>query len=380
MLVPCCSPAAGLEPAAEEAVEVDHRQLRTAAEFGDPETPPIVQAQDEVGIRPDQRARSRSPAPPRARRRAARRAERRSAGRPAHGSSPGSAPSAPRRNYSQQRVRQHADCASCQSIAPPQLLHRCVQCRPTAGDGALDQNERQVIDELFGKLQQLDQQSPQRDAEAEAHIRQQVANLPAAPYYMAQAILVQEQALGTLQNRVQELEQPRQQRPAAAAASSAACSGRRSRARRRPAVRAAQGPIPQQYMQQRPGCPARRGRGRPGGGLPRRGDADGGGRGRRHADRGRHHQRLRRAGPRRRASWPRTAGRDEPAHSDAGRPRAVDEFRRRRSGHGRSRFRHGRRPGYDVESQTAGPALTYSSPGEMRGRGAGRPWTRPASC
>ena len=49
-------PAGGrLEPAADESVAVDHRQLRTAAEFGDPETPPIVQAQHEVGIRPDQR-------------------------------------------------------------------------------------------------------------------------------------------------------------------------------------------------------------------------------------------------------------------------------------------------------------------------------------
>ena len=71
----------------------------------------------------------------------------------------------------------------------------------------LDQKERQVIDELFGKLQQLDRQAPQRDAEAEEHIRKQVATLPASPYYMAQAILVQEQALGTLQSRVQELEQ-----------------------------------------------------------------------------------------------------------------------------------------------------------------------------
>ena len=71
----------------------------------------------------------------------------------------------------------------------------------------MDQKERQVIDELFGKLQQLDRQSPQRDAEAEEHIRKQVATLPASPYYMAQAILVQEQALGTLQSRVQELEQ-----------------------------------------------------------------------------------------------------------------------------------------------------------------------------
>ena len=78
----------------------------------------------------------------------------------------------------------------------------------------MDQTERNAVDQLFGKLQQLDRQAPQRDAEAEAHIRQQVASLPAAPYYMAQAILVQEQALSTLQSRVQELEQAAAQRPA----------------------------------------------------------------------------------------------------------------------------------------------------------------------
>jgi hypothetical protein len=85
---------------------------------------------------------------------------------------------------------------------------------PLSGEITLDQKERQVIDELFGKLQQLDRQSPQRDAEAEEHIRRQVATLPAAPYYMAQAILVQEQALGTLQSRVQELERDAAARPA----------------------------------------------------------------------------------------------------------------------------------------------------------------------
>lgn len=78
----------------------------------------------------------------------------------------------------------------------------------------MDQRERQVIDELFGKLHQVDQQSPQRDPEAERYIQEQIARLPAAPYYMAQAILVQEQALANLQARVQELERQASERPA----------------------------------------------------------------------------------------------------------------------------------------------------------------------
>jgi uncharacterized protein len=82
------------------------------------------------------------------------------------------------------------------------------------GESSVDQTERQVIDELFGKLRQVERQVPQRDADAEAHIRQQVRGLPAAPYYMAQAILVQERALANMQARVQELERQLAERPA----------------------------------------------------------------------------------------------------------------------------------------------------------------------
>jgi hypothetical protein len=102
----------------------------------------------------------------------------------------------------------------------------------------VDPKERQVIDDLFGKLRQVEGQSPQRDPEAEAHIARQVANVPAAPYYMAQAILAQEQALASTQSRVQQLEQQLAQRPrrarAAAAGSSPASSAVASRRRRHP--------------------------------------------------------------------------------------------------------------------------------------------------
>lgn len=78
----------------------------------------------------------------------------------------------------------------------------------------MDTHERQLIDDLFAKLRHIDREAPPRDAEAEALIRRQVAALPAAPYYMAQAILVQEQALATAQQRVQELERQLAGRPA----------------------------------------------------------------------------------------------------------------------------------------------------------------------
>jgi uncharacterized protein len=78
----------------------------------------------------------------------------------------------------------------------------------------MDQNERQIIEELFGKLRQAEAQSGPRDAQAEGFIREQVARQPAAPYLMAQAIVIQEQALAQSQARIQELEQQLRSRPA----------------------------------------------------------------------------------------------------------------------------------------------------------------------
>src|SRR3954452_12439588 len=78
----------------------------------------------------------------------------------------------------------------------------------------MDQNERQIIEELFGKLRQAEAQSGPRDAQAENFIREQVARQPAAPYLMAQAIVIQEQALAQSQARIQELEQQLRSRPA----------------------------------------------------------------------------------------------------------------------------------------------------------------------
>ncbi|MDX6751429.1 DUF2076 domain-containing protein [Geminicoccaceae bacterium 1502E] len=79
----------------------------------------------------------------------------------------------------------------------------------------MDQNEQKMIAELFGKLRQAEQAAGPRDAEAERLIRESVASQPAAPYYLAQVVLVQEQALQTAQARIQELESEVARRPAA---------------------------------------------------------------------------------------------------------------------------------------------------------------------
>ncbi|OWJ80193.1 MULTISPECIES: DUF2076 domain-containing protein [Haematobacter] len=70
----------------------------------------------------------------------------------------------------------------------------------------MDHNDKQAIAGLFGKLADVERQSPQRDGEAEAFIAQQVARQPGAPYYLAQTVVVQEQALNAAEARIADLE------------------------------------------------------------------------------------------------------------------------------------------------------------------------------
>lgn len=70
----------------------------------------------------------------------------------------------------------------------------------------MDHNDRKAIEDLFGKLATVERQVPTRDAQAEAFIRDTVARQPSAPYYMAQTVIVQEQALNAAQARIEALE------------------------------------------------------------------------------------------------------------------------------------------------------------------------------
>ncbi|RWP52358.1 DUF2076 domain-containing protein, partial [Mesorhizobium sp.] len=75
----------------------------------------------------------------------------------------------------------------------------------------MNRNDQQAIGNLFEKLANVERQTPPRDAEAERFINDQIARQPGAPYYMAQTIVVQEQALNAAQSRIEELEQQAQQ-------------------------------------------------------------------------------------------------------------------------------------------------------------------------
>lgn len=70
----------------------------------------------------------------------------------------------------------------------------------------MDRNDQNAIEELFRKLAQVERTAPNRDAQSEAFIGDQIARQPSAPYYMAQTIVVQDQALAAAEKRIEELE------------------------------------------------------------------------------------------------------------------------------------------------------------------------------
>ncbi|MGB5733857.1 MAG: DUF2076 domain-containing protein [Thiohalocapsa sp.] len=76
----------------------------------------------------------------------------------------------------------------------------------TTEETNLNQQERAMIDGLFDRLRQAEQQQGGRDEEAEALIEQRMASQPAASYLLAQVVLMQEQGLHNLQGRVEQLE------------------------------------------------------------------------------------------------------------------------------------------------------------------------------
>lgn len=78
----------------------------------------------------------------------------------------------------------------------------------------MDKSDREAIDDLFDKVAKAERQGGDRDPEAEAHIRSKLDEHPAAPYYMGQAIVMLEEALGRSNDRIAQLEEELQKRPA----------------------------------------------------------------------------------------------------------------------------------------------------------------------
>ena len=127
----------------------------------------------------------------------------------------------------------------------------------------MDHQDRQAIEQLFGKITQVERQSTPPDAQAAEFIRAQIGQQPNAPYYMAQTIVVQEQALNAAQGRIQQLEHELASRPAGGGGFLAGLFGGQSRPQQQPSY--------QPYQQPAQGMPPHMAPGMMGGMAPQRG-------------------------------------------------------------------------------------------------------------
>lgn len=69
----------------------------------------------------------------------------------------------------------------------------------------MQSEEQRLIDGLFGRLKEAETKTGPRDLQAEQQINQHIREQPSAPYYMAQAMIIQEAALKQMDQRVKDL-------------------------------------------------------------------------------------------------------------------------------------------------------------------------------
>ena len=70
----------------------------------------------------------------------------------------------------------------------------------------MEPQERDLITTLLTRLQSATGQGQPKDSEADAMIRQAMTQMPDAPYYLVQTVLIQDLSLHTAQNRIADLE------------------------------------------------------------------------------------------------------------------------------------------------------------------------------
>ncbi|WP_144639514.1 DUF2076 domain-containing protein [Bordetella genomosp. 13] len=70
----------------------------------------------------------------------------------------------------------------------------------------MNQQDRDAIESIFTRLQDVERQGAPRDGEAERYIGDRLAAQPGSAYYLAQTVMVQEQALKAAQQRIAQLE------------------------------------------------------------------------------------------------------------------------------------------------------------------------------
>lgn len=70
----------------------------------------------------------------------------------------------------------------------------------------MHENDRQAIEGVFARLTEVSRNAPTRDRDAEMYINQKMQATDGSAYFLAQTVVVQEQALGAAQQRIADLE------------------------------------------------------------------------------------------------------------------------------------------------------------------------------
>ncbi len=87
----------------------------------------------------------------------------------------------------------------------------------------MDSQEQRLIEDLFARLRSAS--GGPKDRDAEQLIRDILSRFPDAPYYLAQSVLVQQQALDRAEARIKELEAASEDRSASASRGSSSFLG-----------------------------------------------------------------------------------------------------------------------------------------------------------
>lgn len=90
----------------------------------------------------------------------------------------------------------------------------------------MNPQDRQAIDSVFARIEEVERQGAPRDSEAERLIQERIQQNPQSAYYLAQTVLIQQEALKNAQQKLQEQNQTDPSAPAGAAAPSATGFGR----------------------------------------------------------------------------------------------------------------------------------------------------------
>src|SRR5579859_2719953 len=127
--------------------------------------------------------------------------------------SPSTASAATTRSGLAGRARRRSLIDPAPALPTSSASRRCNRCERPSPEGPfcmghrlMEPQERDLITTLLTRLESASKAGQPKDSEADALIRQAMTQMPDAPYYLVQTVLIQDLSLHNAQNRIDELE------------------------------------------------------------------------------------------------------------------------------------------------------------------------------